>query len=230
MDKFEIFIMIYVLVFYKDTGRLQNIAGMVFYKAVTAFMALLTIIHIGFIAGILPWVLYDDMDTAKYNLALNAGFMFLMYIGIRYMEKKPKEYEADAEEVEVTPPMLRQMLDFYRFMKIRTAAWVTMVAIFIMVKVLPDYNLSTSLAVLLGVIAFFMVFFVLYRIKTLFIDNTPAFEDVPRYILDEWLGRAFYTEEEQVLLKRRLVSLELLNENTNQPENNAVDDNTNETA
>ena len=75
-----------------------------------------------------------------------------------------------------------------------------------------------------------MVFFVLYRIKTLFIDNTPAFEDVSKYILDEWLGRAFYTEEEQVLLKRRLVNLDLLNENTNQPENNAVDDNNNETA
>lgn len=218
MDKIEIFIMIYVLVFYKDIGRLQNKAGTVFYKAVTAFMAFLTIIHIGFIAGILPWVLYDDMDIARYNLALNAGFLFLTYTGIRYMEKKPKEYEADAEEVRVTPPMLRQMLDFYRFKKIRTAAWITMVAIFIMVKVLPDYSLSTSLAVLLGVIAVFMVFFVLYRVKTLFIDNMPAFEDVPRYILDEWLERKFYTDEEQVLLKRRLVGLKLLKGKTSQPE------------
>ena len=218
MDKIEIFIMIYVLVFYKDIGRLQNKAGMAFYKAVTIFMALLTTIHISFIVGILPWVLYDDMDTAKYNLALNAGFLFLTYIGIRYMEKKPKEYEADAEDVRVTPSMLRKMLDFYRFIKIRTAVWVTMVAIFIMVKVLPDYSLSTSLAVLLGVIAFFMVFFVLHRIKTLFIDNTPAFEDVPKYILDEWLGREFYTDEEQILLKRRLVGLELLKDKTNQPE------------
>ena len=66
------------------------------------------------------------------------------------------------------------MLDFYRFKKIRTAAWITMVAIFIMVKVLPDYSLSTSLAVLLGVIAVFMVFFVLYRIKTLFIETYLA--------------------------------------------------------
>ena len=230
MDKIEIFIMIYVLVFYKDIGRLQNKAGMAFYKAVTALMAFLTIIHIGYIAGILPWALYDDMDTAKYNLALNAGFLFLTYIGIRYMDKKPKEYEADVEEVEVTPPMLRQMLDFYRFKKIRTAAWVTMVAIFIMVKVLPDYSLSTSLAVLLGVIAFFMVFFVLYRIKTLFIDNTPAFEDVPKYILDEWLGREFYTDEEQVLLKRRLVGLELLKGKTNQSEEDDSSDENKATA
>lgn len=46
----------------------------------------------------------------------------------------------------------------------------------------------------------------------------PAFEDVPRYILDEWLERKFYTDEEQVLLKRRLVGLKLLKGKTSQPE------------
>ena len=93
-----------------------------------------------------------------------------------------------------------------------------MIALFIMVKVLPDYNLSTSVTVFLGVIAFFMVFFVLYRIKRLFIDNAQAFEDVPQYILDEWLARKFYTEEEQVLLKKRLVNLDLLKEKPKQDE------------
>ena len=218
MDKFEIFIMIYVLVFYRDIGRLPKKAGMVFYKAVTAFLAVLTIVHIGFIAGFLPWVLYGDMDVAKYNLALNAGFMFLTYIGIRYMITMPEESEAEAEQITVTPAMLKKMLEFYRFHKIRTAVWVTMIALFIMVKILPDYNLSTSVTVFLGVIAFFMAFFVLYRIKRLFIDNVQAFEDVPRYILDEWLARKFYTEEEQVLLKRRLVNLDLLKETTKQEE------------
>ena len=218
MDKFEIFIMIYVLVFYRDIGRLPKKAGMVFYKAVTAFLAVLTIVHIGFIAGFLPWVLYGDMDVAKYNLALNAGFMFLTYIGIRYMITMPEEFEAEAEQITVTPTMLKKMLEFYRFHKIRTAVWVTMIALFIMVKILPDYNLSTSVTVFLGVIAFFMAFFVLYRIKRLFIDNIQAFEDVPRYILDEWLARKFYTEEEQVLLKRRLVNLDLLKETTKQEE------------
>ena len=218
MDKFEIFIMIYVLVFYRDMGRLPKKAGMVFYKAVTAFLAALAIVHIGFIAGFLPWVLYSDMDVAKYNLALNAGFMFLTYIGIRYMITMPEEFEAEAEQITVTPTMLKKMLEFYRFHKIRTAVWVTMIALFIMVKILPDYNLSTSVTVFLGVIAFFMAFFVLYRIKRLFIDNIQAFEDVPRYILDEWLARKFYTEEEQVLLKRRLVNLDLLKETTKQEE------------
>ena len=218
MDKFEIFIMIYVLVFYRDIGRLPKKAGMVFYKAVTAFLAALAIVHIAFIAGFLPWVLYSDMDVAKYNLALNAGFMFLTYIGIRYMITMPEESEAEAEQITVTPTMLKKMLEFYRFHKIRTAVWVTMIALFIMVKILPDYNLSTSVTVFLGVIAFFMAFFVLYRIKRLFIDNIQAFEDVPRYILDEWLARKFYTEEEQVLLKRRLVNLDLLKETTKQEE------------
>ena len=134
------------------------------------------------------------------------------------MKTKPEEFEAEAEQVTVTPAMLKQMLEFYRFHKIRTAIWITMIALFIMVKVLPDYNLSTSVTVFLGVIAFFMVFFVLYRIKRLFIDNVQAFEDVPKYILDEWLARKFYTEEEQVLLKRRLVNLELLKENPKQEE------------
>ena len=216
MDKFEIFIMIYVLVFYRDIGCLPQKAGMAFYKAVAAIMAALTIIHIGFIAGLLPWVLYDDMDIAKYNLALNVGLMLLTYIGIRYMITKPDEFGAEAEQITVTPAMLKQMLEFYRFHKISTAVWVTMIAMFIMVKVLPDYSLSTSVTVFLGVIAFFMVFFVLYRMKRLFIDNAQAFEDVPKYILDEWLSRKFYTEDEQVLLKRRLVKLDLLKELTQQ--------------
>ena len=67
-----------------------------------------------------------------------------------------------------------------------------------------------------------MVFFVLYRIKRLFIDNAQAFEDVPKYILDEWLARKFYTEEEQVLLKRRLVNLDLLKEKPKQEEETSV--------
>jgi len=175
LDKFEIFIMIYVLVFYRDIGRLPKKAGMAFYKSVTAFLAALAIIHIGFITGLLPWALYDDMDVAKYNLALNAGFMFMAYIGIRYVKTKPEEFEAEAEQVTVTPTMLKEMLEFYRFHKIRTAVWITMIALFIMVKILSDYNLSTSVTVFLGVIAFFMVFFVLYRIKRLFIDNAQAF-------------------------------------------------------
>ena len=218
MDKFEIFILIYVLVFYRDIGRLPKKAGMAFYKAVTAFLAALAIIHIGFITGLLPWALYDDMDVAKYNLALNAGFMFMAYIGIRYVKTKPEEFEAEAEQVTVTPAMLKEMLEFYRFHKIRTAVWITMIALFIMVKILSDYNLSTSVTVFLGVIAFFMVFFVLYRIKRLFIDNAQAFEDVPKYILDEWLARKYYTEEEQTLLKRRLVNLDLLKEKPKQDE------------
>ena len=226
MDKFEIFIMIYVLVFFRDIGRLPQKAGIAFYKVVTAFMLFLTMLHIGFLAGVLPWKLYYDMDIAKYNLALNTGFIFLTVIGgIQYMRAKPEQYGAEAMETKITPEMLRQMLGFYRFRKIRTAGWITMTALFIMAKILTDYSLSVSLSVLLGTIAFFMVFFVLYRFKKLFIDRVPAFEDVPQYIIDEWLERECYTDEEQLLLRNRLVKLDLLKEKEPDEEETSGEDN-----
>lgn len=205
MDKFEIFLMIYVLLSYKDIAKLPGKAGAVFYKAIAAVMLALTGVHIAWLAGCFPWVLYDSVETAQYNLGLNLGLLLLAYISIGYMNRKPVE-----KDPAITPSSLRNFLEMYRLRQIKNSLWFMMIALFIFTKILTDYSLSTSWCVFLGTVAVFMIVYVLYKMQKWLINNASPFEDVPKKILNEWLSREYYTEEEQGLLRARLVKMGLL--------------------
>ena len=206
MDKIEVFLMIYVLLSYKDIAKLPGKAGAVFYKAIAAVMLALTGAHIAWLAGYLPWDLYDSVETAQYNLGLNLGLLLLVYISIGYMNRKSMEKDSA-----ITPASLRNLLEMYRLRQVKNSLWFGLIAMFIFTKILTDYSLSTSWSVFLGTVAVFIIVYVLYIIQKWLISNDSPFEDVPNKILNEWLSREYYTEEEQGQLRARLVKLELIN-------------------
>ena len=111
-----------------------------------------------------------------------------------YFLRKPVE-----KDPAITPASLRNLLEMYRLRQIKNSLWFVMIAMFIFTKILTDYSLSTSWCVFLGTVAVFMIVYVLYKMQKWLINNASPFEDVPKKILNEWLSREFYTEEEQGL-------------------------------
>lgn len=209
MEKLEIFLLIYVLVFFKDIMHLPGKAGATFFKGITAIMLLLSVFHISYLKGYLPWPLYENSEVAWGNLYLNLTVALLAYSYSCYMKLKPKTNDA-AEYI--TPSSLRNLLEMYRFREVKDALWFVLIPVLIFTKILMIYNLSTTWCVLLGTIAVFMIVYALYEVQKWIIDRASPFEDVPNRILNEWLSRDYYTEEEQGLLRARLVKMQLLKE------------------
>lgn len=209
MEKMEMFLLIYILVFYKGIIHLPGRAGATFFKGITATMLLLSMVHISYLEGYLPWQLYENRETAWGNLYLNLAVALLAYFYSCYMKWKPKK--ADAAEF-ITPSSLRNLLEMYRFREVKDALWFVLIPVLIFTKILMVYNLSTTWCVLLGTIAVFMVVYALYEVQKWIIDYASPFEDVPNKILNEWLSRDYYTEEEQGLLRARLMKMQLFKE------------------
>ena len=192
MANFELFLMIYVLVFYYEIRRMPGEAGYYFYGLVTA--------------GMLGVALTPEQ--AEYDLILNLAFATLCFSSMFYMKRKPalKEYE-DSGYV-LTPQLLTKLLGMLRFRSVLNGLWRALVALVIILKVIPG-QLSTAWTVFLGVVAFGFVFSVLCSLKMDLLDEDSPFAGISEEELKKLESKAALTEEEQAMLKEKIVKAEL---------------------
>lgn len=208
MANFELFLMIYVLVFYYEIRRMPGKAGYYFYGIVTAGMLGVAAILGAHLHGMLPWDLNLTPEQAEYDLILNLAFATLCFISMFYMKRKPaiKEYE-DSGYV-LTPQLLTKLLGVLRFRSVLNGMWRAMVALVIILKVIPG-QLSTAWTVFLGVVAFGFVFSVLCSLKMDMIDEDSPFADISEKELKELENKEVLSEKEQAVLKEKIVEAEL---------------------
>ena len=208
MANFELFLMIYVLVFYYEIRRMPGEAGYCFYGLVTAGMLGVAAVLGAHLHGLLPWELNLTLEQAEYDLILNLAFATLCFSSMFYMKRKPALKEYKDSGFILTPQLLTKLLGMLRFRSVLNGLWRALVALVIILKVIPG-QLSTAWTVFLGVVAFGFVFSVLCSLKMDLLDEDSPFAGISEEDLKKLESKAVLTEEEQAMLKEKIVKAEL---------------------
>lgn len=206
MDKIELFVMFYIIITFNEMINISKKYSKYYYIAIMTILCIMNVLSLGYIYGFIP-TLYLDIDTAETNLFINILFILLIVSGYYY-----SKYKISTNiDKRITPESLRSMLSLYKVNRLKRWLYYSIIASVIYFKLIPTYNFHEYKLMAITIVAIIFVFIALYKFKSFIIDNDPVFEDVPDNILNEWLSRSYYNDEEQVLLKKRLVKLKIYN-------------------
>lgn len=204
MDNIEVFIMVYMFLFITELINFNNDLIRKIIRFGTCIVSTLCVINILSIYELLYFPTLS-IEQAKDNLIISLLLLVLFIIGYRYSNYAVRLNVED----EITPNKLKSILSLYDIYN--SFWWVKYLSLFtfLYLKVLPIYKLNEWKVVGITSIYVFFVIVGICRLIKWTMDNNPVFEDVPKKILDEWLSREYYTDEEQILLRNRLIKLDI---------------------
>ena len=113
MANFELFLMIYVLVFYYEIRRMPGEAGYCFYGLVTAGMLGVAAVLGAHLHGMLPWELNLTQEQAEYDLILNLARVLGYVKEKKILSKKEGGLWGVENLPEQFHPLIRSALDEY---------------------------------------------------------------------------------------------------------------------
>ena len=193
MDNISLALMIYVLVFYHEIRDLPSKAGYYFYAVVTAVMLSLAAIYAAHYHDFISWNLQIRPDNAEYNFALCSGFAVWIVVSMLYMKRKRMIEKYVKSGYILTPKLKTKLVNTLHLRSILNAVWMVLISMIVIVRIIPELN-STAWSVFFGTVAFFISFYVLYRLKCKFIDKESPLNNISEKELKELANKEVLTE------------------------------------
>ena len=202
MENFSTFLMIYLMAFNQEIRDLPRMAGYYFYAGMAVAMTVLATVNGMAGQHLLPWQVVIQPGAAKDNVILALGFAVFAAVSARYMKQKVlvEEYENNGYVVE--PQQLGGMARLVWLHELLHTLWVTMIAVFVLLKVIPDLQ-SAEWTVAFGTVEFFVFAWIFCRLQNLLLDKNPELGPFTKSDLTELQSRDALTDEEQELLKKK---------------------------
>ena len=202
MENFSTFLMIYLMAFNQEIRDLPRVAGYYFYAGLALLMAVLAAVNGMAVQHLLPWQVVIQPEAAKDNVMLALAFAVFAAVSARYMKQKilVEEYEENGYVVE--PQQLGGMTRLLWLHELLHTLWVTLIAVFVLLKVIPDLQ-SAEWTVAFGTVEFFVFAWIFCRLQNLLFDKDPEMGPLTKSYLLELQSRDALTDEEQELLKKK---------------------------
>ena len=205
MDNFGTVLTIYLILFRGDINDLPFTIGYYIYAFSTVVMLAFTVICSVIYQGVFPWGCSINTDMFECNMVLFTVCLIFSAVSMLYMKLKPIVECYKKNGYVMTPDILKAMMRIVLLKKLQFMLWFALIGCLIFFRIMPDVEDSIAWTVLFGTIGFFVFFFTAYLLQSIIIEEDPEIVTVTRTYLEELKTKDNLTEEDQKILKEKLM-------------------------